>query len=60
MKHQNYIKEVNIEGNPNPITKEKLEHILEQMKKCICDIKCPVKGHGTGFFCKILIQMFFL
>ena len=53
MEGQNYIKEKDIEGSPNPISFEKMENILEQIKKCICDIKCTVQGHGTGFFCKI-------
>lgn len=50
---QNYIKEKDLNGHPNPIAADKLEDILELIKKCIYDIKCPKGGHGTGFFFKI-------
>ena len=39
-------------GYPIPITIEKTEIILEQMKKCICKIQID-KEKGTGFFCNI-------
>ena len=39
-------------GYPSPITYEKIQKILEQMKDCICQIKIN-KNKGTGTFCKI-------
>ena len=36
-----------------PVTIEKTEIILKQMKESICKIKNK-NGNGTGFFCKIL------
>ena len=59
MKNQYYIKEKDLLEHPNPISSDKLETILEQINKCICDIKCPVEGHGTGFFCRIPYPDFF-
>ena len=38
---------------PLPVTIEKTEIILKQMKENICIIKNK-NGNGTGFFCKIL------
>jgi len=38
---------------PLPVTIEKTEIILKQMKESICKIKNK-NGDGTGFFCKIL------
>lgn len=31
----------------------KLETILQQMKACVCKIKCSKNSFGTGFLCKI-------
>ena len=58
MKNDYYIKECEIKGQSSPISSDKLEIILKQMKICICDIKCHNK-HGTGFFCKIPFPNFF-
>ena len=49
MESLNYIKEKKLRQE-DPIPCDKLETILEQIKKCICQIKCPIKGYGTGFF----------
>ena len=48
------IEEGYTKGSVNFISKAKTELILEQMKKCICQ----VDGNkiGTGFFCKILYK----
>ena len=43
----------------NPIKGDKLSFILELTKKCICDIKCSKRGHGTGFICRIPYPDFF-
>ena len=47
-----------IKGTIGPLTIEKNEIILEQMKKCIC--KIYGNKIGTGFFCKILYQKILL
>ena len=60
MEKYDYIKEKELDSHPNPITGAKLKAILEQMNKSICDIKCPIEGHGTGFFCKIPYPDFFI
>ena len=39
-------------GYPSPVTYEKVQIILDQMKYCICQIKFN-KNKGTGTFCKI-------
>ena len=49
----NTIKEKFIEDNPNPITLESTEIILNQMKNCVCKIYMDNGNKGTGFFCKI-------
>ena len=59
MEKDNYIKEKDLDSHPNPITVAKLKTILEQTEKSICDIKCSIEGHGTGFFCKVLYPDFF-
>ena len=59
MEKCNYIKEKDLSGRVSPITASKLKAILEQIEKCICDIKCPLEGHGTGFFCTIPYPNFF-
>jgi len=50
--------EMNIENLPIPVTIERTSIILKQLKYCICKIVMG-KGHGTGFFVK-LIQIFYL
>ena len=50
---KDYINECEIEGHPDPLTAGQLKIILGQIEKCICDIKCSINSHGTGFFCKI-------
>ena len=42
-----------IEDYPIPITAERTEIILYQMKNCICKIYMDDGSKGTGFFCKI-------
>ena len=42
-----------IEDYPIPITAERTEIILYQMKNCICKIHMDDGSKGTGFFCKI-------
>ena len=59
MEYQYYIKEKNLDKHPNPISIDKLEVILEQIKNCICNIECIIEGHGTGFFCRIPFPDFF-
>ena len=59
MEKNDYIKEKSLEGRASPITADKLKTILEQIGKCICDIKCEIGGHGTGFFCRIPYPDFF-
>ena len=50
---KDYIKEKDLKDHANSVDVKKLEVIIEQMKKNICDIKCSINGHGTGFFCRI-------
>ena len=45
------VEEGSISGSLDSIPVEKMEKILEQMKKCIC--KVTANQNGTGFFCKI-------
>ena len=45
------IEEGLIKGSIDIISIDKINIILEQMKKCIC--KIYGKKNGTGFFCKI-------
>ena len=59
MEYHYYIKEKNLDKHPNPISIDKLEVILEQIKNCICNIECQIEGHGTGFFCRIPFPDFF-
>ena len=59
MGNDEYIKEKDLKGYASPIKADKLKIILEQIEKCICDIKCPFEGHGTGFFCRIPYPDFF-
>ena len=40
---------------PSPITIDKTNKILEQMKNSVCKIKTKI-GEGTGFFCYIPLQ----
>ena len=47
-------KEKFLEYYPLPVTIEKTELILDQMKKSICKID-NLNGQGTGFFCLIYI-----
>ena len=49
------IEEGLIKGEIDSIPIEKIEKILEQMKKCICKI-ITGKKNGTGFFCKIFYR----
>ena len=37
---------------PLPVTIEKTNIILDQLKKCVCKIR-TIKGDGSGFFCYI-------
>ena len=53
MENDDFINEKDLKGHHNPITADKLKIILEQIEKCIFDIKCKIEGHGTGFFCRI-------
>ena len=46
------IKEKELVDYPLPVTIEKTNKILDQLKKCVCKIKNE-KGNGTGFFCYI-------
>ena len=47
------IQEKLIEDQPIPVSIEGTEIILDQMKKCICQIYLKDGNKGTGFFCKI-------
>jgi len=48
-----FIPEMHFDGkSPKPISYEKTENILSQMRNCICKI-IKNNGSGTGFFCKI-------
>ena len=58
-KKNDYTKEKDLDDNPSLITMDQIMFIHEQMTKCICDIKCLIEGHGTGFFCKIPFPDFF-
>ena len=46
IKNEKYIK-----NSPIPVSLENTEKIINQMKKCVCQIH--KKGQGTGFLCKI-------
>ena len=59
MESDDCIKEKDLKGHASPITTDKLKTILEQIEKCICDIKCKIEGHSTGFFCRIPYPDFF-
>ena len=48
----NIKEEKSLLGHSRPISYEKTQKILEQMKNCICNIKIG-KSKGTGTFCKI-------
>lgn len=50
MENNDCINEKDLKGHASPITNDRLKTILEQIEKCICDIKCKIEGHGTGFF----------
>ena len=49
---QEIIKEKKIENALEPISIEKTEKIIDQMKKCVCKIYTN-GSKGTGFFAKI-------
>ena len=55
----NYYNEKYLDCYPIPITIEKTEVILKQMKKSICKIRNE-NGNGTGFFCYIPIKNLYL
>ena len=40
-----------INTSPIPVSLENTEKIINQMKKCVCQIH--KEGQGTGFLCKI-------
>ena len=42
-----------LENSPIPISIEKTENILFQMKNCVCKINSSNRRRGTGFFCRI-------
>ena len=42
-----------VKGLPVPISKEKMEVMMDQANKCICKIIINNEINGTGFFCKI-------
>ena len=46
------IKEKTLDNYPLPVTIEKTNKILDQLKRCVGKIKTK-NGNGTGFFCKI-------
>ena len=46
IKNEKYIKK-----SPIPVSLENTEKIINQMKKCVCQIH--KEGQGTGFLCKI-------
>ena len=48
-----YIKEVDLDDSPSILTLDQISQIQSQIHKSICDIKCKIAGHGTGFFCKV-------
>ena len=48
--------EKDLKNHSCAITTDKLELILFQANNCICDIKCAINGHGTGFFCKLPLE----
>jgi len=48
--------EKDLKNHSCAITTDKLEMILFQANNCICDIKCAINGHGTGFFCKLPLE----
>ena len=53
-----YNEENGLKNHPNPMSSDQMSYILELIKRCICLIKCPTGGHGTGFFCRIHDQNF--
>ena len=42
-----------IRGSPKPVSLEKTNIIIQQMKSCICIIISIKNVRGTGFFCNI-------
>ena len=60
MEYQYYIKEKNLDKHPNPISIDKLEVILEQIKNCICNIECLIEGHVQDSFVEFLFQTFLI
>ena len=50
---EDFIPEKYIEKSPSPISIEKMEKILFQMKNSICRIINNDGQKGTGFFCRI-------
>ena len=52
MKIEDITKEKKINNGIEPVSIEKTEEIIHQMKKCICKIYCD-GSTGTGFFAKI-------
>ena len=42
-----------LENSPIPVSIEKTENILYQMKNCVCKIISSNGKRGTGFFCRI-------
>ena len=53
MGNKGYKKENQTNKHNDSFSYEQMEHILFQMKKCICKIKINNKLFGIGFFCKI-------
>ena len=49
----NYSDEKKIKDHPKSLSIEQNKIVLEQMKKCVCKIKCDDGRSGIGFFCKI-------
>ena len=52
MEALSYNPEKELNDHPKSIELEQME-IIQKMGSCVCKIKCPKGGFGTGFFCKI-------
>ena len=58
IQHHNYREEKNLKDHPKSQSLEARKIITQQMENSFCKIKCKEKGTGTGFFAKILFQMY--
>jgi len=53
MQTGSYNPEKELNDHPQSIGLEQMDIIKQKMEKSICKIKCPKRGFGTSFFCKI-------